>query len=97
MLSTNQKRAVIDSGCIQFFPRTRGSLRRFHGEHRGMTEDTFVLAMIRLSAQCLGGIDAQLSEVPFVNASFSQGAGNKDIVESSIRGWDEGHRGKPAR
>lgn len=62
-----------------------------------MTEDTFVLATIRLSAQCLGGIDGQLSEVSFDNVSFGRGAGNKDTVESSIRRWDERHRGKPIR
>lgn len=37
--------------------------RRFHGEEQGMTEDTFLSATLRLSAECRGGIDAQLSDV----------------------------------
>eukprot|EP00903_Cladosiphon_okamuranus_P016193 g14943.t2 len=44
---------------VDFFPITH----RFHGEQNGMTEDVFVSAMLKLNAVCLGGIDAQLSEV----------------------------------
>lgn len=36
---------------------------RYHGEKKGLTEDAFLSATIKLSHVCLGGIDAQLSEV----------------------------------
>eukprot|EP00752_Nemacystus_decipiens_P006721 g6044.t1 len=44
---------------VDFFPITH----RLHGEHAGLTEDVFIAAMMNLSAVCVGGIDAQLSEV----------------------------------
>lgn len=38
-------------------------IHRFHGEQQGMTEDAFVSATLGLSSVCIGGIDAQLSDV----------------------------------
>ncbi|CAM9710944.1 unnamed protein product [Scytosiphon promiscuus] len=43
----------------EFFPMTH----RFYGEKKGLTEDAFLSATMKLSAECLGGIDAQLSEL----------------------------------
>lgn len=47
----------VNPPCLPYHPE------RFHGEHKGLTEDAFLSAAIKLSHACLGGIDAKLSEV----------------------------------
>ncbi|CAB1111071.1 unnamed protein product [Ectocarpus sp. CCAP 1310/34] len=47
---------------------------RFSGEQKGVTEDVFLSAALKLSAACLGGIDAQLSEV---SSDFSEEEGGE--------------------
>ncbi|CAM9191667.1 unnamed protein product [Ectocarpus sp. 4 AP-2014] len=60
----------------EFFPITH----RFSGEQKGVTEDVFLSAALKLSAACLGGIDAQLSEVSSNSSEEEDGEGEGLMV-----------------
>lgn len=61
-------------------PPPNHELGRFSGEQKGITEDVFLSAALKLSAACLGGIDAQLSEVSSDFSEEEDGEGRELVV-----------------
>ncbi|CAM9401133.1 unnamed protein product [Ectocarpus fasciculatus] len=76
----------------EFFPITH----RFSGEQKGITEDMFLSAALKLSAACLGGIDAQLSEVSSDFSEEEDGEGG-ELVVSRPATDEEKHREQTRR
>lgn len=89
-----RKRGKPGTFLTPFSPLTMPSQsRRFHGEQTGLTEDVFMSATLKLSAVCLGGIDAQLSEV----SSDWEESDEEEIGEATATGEKKEPQREPLR